>query len=78
MHDAVGAREQRVVETRIERTVPRQRTTHANNCHDECSCPKNKNGDLAASAREERLNPFATEVVAKWHDYFSFGASAKR
>jgi len=78
VHDPIGAGEQRVVETRIERTVPSQRAANANDGNDQGGGAKDEDGDLAAGAREERLDPLATEFVAKWHDYFSFGASAKR
>ena len=76
--DALRPRHQGVVEARIKCAVSGNGSTNAHDRYDQRRCAEDEERHLAASARQERLDPLAPEFVAEWHDYFSFGASAKR
>jgi hypothetical protein len=76
--DAFRPRHECVIKASVERAITSNGPTNADDRHDQCRCAKDEEGHLATGAREERLNPLTAEFVAKRHDYFSFGASAKR
>jgi hypothetical protein len=76
--DALRPRHQCVVESGVEGTIAGYRPTNTNHRHDERGGTENEERHLATGARQECLDPFTPELVAERHDYFSFGASAKR
>ena len=76
--DAFGPSAQGVIKTGIKRAVACDGATNANHGNNKGSCTKNEDGDLAAGARQECLDPLAAKFVAQRHRYFPFGASASR
>jgi hypothetical protein len=77
-HNAFRTRNKGVVEASVEGTIAGYRPTNTNHRHDERGGTENEERHLATGARQECLDPFTPELVAKRHDYFSFGASDKR
>ena len=77
-NDALRSSDQSVVEPGVEGTIASYRPTNANHRHDERGGAENEERHLTTGAGQERLDPFTPELVAERHDYFSFGASAKR
>ena len=77
-NDALRSRHEGVVESSVKGTIASHGPADANHRHNQGGNTEDEERHLTTGARQERLNPFTLELVAERHDYFSFGASAKR
>ena len=76
--DPFSSGAQGVVESGIQCTIAGDGPADTNNGNNERGCAKDEDGDLAARARQQRLDPLAAKFVTERHGYFPFGASARR
>jgi hypothetical protein len=77
-NDTLRSGDQGVVEAGVKSTIAGYRSTNANHRHDERGSAENEERHLATGARQERLDPLASEFVTERHVYLTFGASANR